>query len=192
MGLGTKSVYLGNDTTLDAKYGDSGTEKTGIDATWLHSEYDTYDNEMEAISLTSGGYGSATAWAYLGRAFTVEDDSGSEWATISASSYMRGEMNVAFDGTNYGKIELIVKDETEDEVYDDLLFEKGDYINNDIDRTVRGSVNVDLEAGHTYGVQIETTAEITVDGDAEEASTDFSREDDGDDRTTWEEVKISF
>ena len=79
-----------------------------------------------------------------------------------------------------------------DEVYDDLLFEKGDYINNDIDRTVHGSVNVNLEAGHTYGAHIKTLAEITIDGDAEEASTDFSREDDRNDRTTWDEVKISF
>lgn len=192
MGLGTKSVYLGHDTTLDAKYGDSGTEDTGADATWLYSDFDDSNNEMEALSITGGGYGTATAWTYLGRSFTVEDDSGSQWATISAKAYMNGEMNVAFDGTNYGKIELIVKDETDDEYHDEVMFEKGDYINNDIDQYVNDSLNINLEAGHTYGVQIKTTAEITVDGDAEEASTDFSREDDGDDRVEWEEVKINF
>lgn len=192
MGIGTKSVYLGNDTTLDAKYGDAGTKSTNLTANILESDFDKYNNEVETVAITGGGYGSATAWAYLGRAFEVEDASGSQLATVTATVYMNGEMNTFNDGTNYQKVSLIVKDETDGEVYDEIIFEKGDYINNDIDRTITDSLNVKLEAGHVYGVQIKSVSEITVDADVEEASADFSRADDGDDRIEWESVQIKF
>ena len=191
MGIGRKSVYLGRDATLYPEWENQGTEETGIEADKKYAEGDSNNNEMEAMSTTGGGYGSVTAWAKVGRVFKIEDDSGSEWATISATSDVLGQMSSFNDGNQYAKIKFTIEDLDDDEVHDDVLFEKSDY-QADINETVTGSVNVNLQAQHSYSAEIETIAEVTVDGDAEEAASDFSREYDGNHHVTWEEVNIKF
>lgn len=186
-----KSVWLGTDTCLcDAKAGDHGTTSS-FSATWLYAEHDTTNDEMEALAFTSGGFGTATAWAWIGRTMVVEDSSGSQMASFTADGYMNGSMSVFNDGTNYVKIQLIVEDHTSGTRYDETIFEKGDYIK-EISQNFTDSMYVDLKAGHEYTASIETLAEITVDGDIEEASSDFSREDDGDERVEYHGIYVDF
>ena len=191
MGIGRKEVYFGQDTTLYPEFHNMGTEESGGVADWKHADGDSNNNEMEAGVITGGGYGTGTAWAMLGRTFKVEEEEGSEWATISVTSDVLGQMSSYNDGDQYAKVYLEVEDLDDDEVHDDTMFEKTDYIGN-IDETVEGSVNVNLQAQHSYGVEIRALAECTVDGDAEEAGSDFSRDDDGNHHVAWEEGNIKF
>jgi len=191
MGVGRKSVSLGRDATLYPKFHNDGTEESGGVADWKHADGDSGNNEMEVGVITGGGYGTGSAWAMLGRTFKITDEEGSEWATISATSDVLGQMSSYNDGEQYAKVWLEVEDLDDDELHDDTMFEKSDYID-DIDETVEGSVSVNLQAQHSYSAEIRALAECTVDGDAEEAGSDFSRDDDGNHHITWEEVNIKF
>lgn len=190
-GSSQKSVWLGTDTRLcDAYRGSQGTTSS-FTATWLYADADTSNDEMEALALSTGGWGTATAWAWLGRDFVVEDSSGSDTAIFTADGYMNGSMSVFNDGTNYAKIELVVEDHTSGSRFDETIFEKGDYIK-EISQGFTDSMQIELKAGHSYTASIETIAEITVDGDIEEASSDFSREDDGNERVEYHSIDIDF
>lgn len=168
MGLGAKSVYLGNNVSLQPKYGDSGEEESGsgfVGAETPHNA-DVSNNAIYAKAAADGGHGTLTTWAYLGRALVVEDSSTeSQRADITARGSFTGSMNY-IDGGNYASIELIVKDETDNEKYDETVREWVDHIDTGFEGDFTDTMTVNLEGQHTYGVILKLTTEITLDAEA--------------------------
>ncbi|WP_435066346.1 hypothetical protein [Halobaculum sp. EA56] len=162
MGFGTKSVYLGSDTTISQmKYGDKYTEINGTLAEPNASaDFSTSENDIYTGVGCAGGAGTCTAWAYLGRAIQVEDSSGEELATFTARGYLQGSMEYN-EGAIFEQVELIVEDETDNERYDETIFKKSDYNDAGIQYSYNDSLLVELEAGHTYGVHIKSTSELS-------------------------------
>ena len=191
---GTADVYLGQDETLSTtEYGDNGTNSTGFqisEISDLDADHDSSVDEAYAEVGNSSGDGSLTAWAYVGRTFEVKDNSGSQDATITFNGGLFGAMSL--DGaSNYVKAEMTVEDQTDDEKYDEVLYEKSDYIGS-IDENITDSTIVPLEAGHFYGVKAEVLAEITVTEAGDTAISDFHRDGSRDGWLYWDQVDIKF
>jgi hypothetical protein len=99
---------------------------------------------------------------------------------------------MSLDGaSNYVKAEMTVEDQTDDEKYDEVLYEKSDYIGS-IDENITDSTIVPLEAGHFYGVKTEVLAEITVTEPGDTAISDFHRDGSRDGWLYRDQVDIKF
>jgi hypothetical protein len=194
MGTGTKSVYLGNDTSLQPKYEYTGKEQTGWG--WADVEdarnADRYNNAAYSKAKASAGHGTLTTWAYIARSIFIEDDSSeNQAADIIAYGDYRGTMNF-YDGSNYASIELLVSDETDDHTYDETIEEWIDYVNTDMSGSFNDTLRVNLEGQHTYGIILKVTTEITLDAEGPtECISDFYN-DASPGILSWDSVDIDF
>jgi len=172
---GPAEVWLGSDSSFsDMNISRSGEEEG--ESSWdgsktIQHEGDTVNDHSEAGVHATTGHGSLTAWAWVGRDFEVQDNSGSQTATITAEGNYYGSMSYQDGGSNYLHGELIVEDYTDNEYYDNTIIEKTDYINENYSGSYTQSLNVDLQSGHFYGAVIKVTAEISLATEAANAAT---------------------
>lgn len=194
MGLGSKSVYLGNDTSLQPEYGDTGKEQSGTG--WVGVEdarnADSSNNAAYSKAGADAGHGTLTTWSYIARSVFIENDSSeSQAADIIAHGDYSGSMNF-YDGSNYASIELLVKDETEGQTYDETIEEWIDYINTGFSGSFNDTLRVNLEGQHTYGIILKITTEITLDAEGPtECMSDFYN-DASPGILSWDSIDIDF
>lgn len=161
--IGVKSLWLGNDASLDAKYGGKGKNKEGFSHDWISGHdagFDTSNNDAYAQAAVNHGEGSLTAWAYLGRSVQVENDSGHQEGTVT----FRGSLNGALGGDSgnpYVHVKMTVEDLDQNQSFNDMVFQKSGYIGGIDEPDLVNSMQVDFEAGHLYGVKVELMAEVT-------------------------------
>lgn len=164
MGLnGPKEIWLGNDNSMtDMNIGSSGQNEAGtLYQTTANHEPDTSSDHAEAGVKASHGHGSLTAWAWVGRDFEIQDNSGSQTATITADGSYFGSMSYDDGGSNYVHMEMIIEDYDDQKYYDETIFEKSDYNGNPNGSYVQ-SMDIELRAGHTYAATIKVTSEISL------------------------------
>jgi hypothetical protein len=103
------SVYLGQDTTLDPDFGDKyeSDDTDSYQDAELTAESDVNSETIEAYAWDNAGYGTFFAWAYVGREFVVEDDSGSQTATITFQPDVTADMGFGGECGNGALLEFL-------------------------------------------------------------------------------------
>ncbi len=174
----TKStVQLGNDVTFyTSDSGDHGSSRWGVAPTWYGSQYYLSLNKVEAATLLGpGGYGSASAWGWVGKSFYVSG-TGTKPANIIMRGHIYGLTSAFAGGNSNVEINLVVYDTTTGVRYSTTIYQKseGGVGWTGVDKDFNNGISVNLQGGHTYMVYIEVITSGAVYG-AGEAGSDFGR-----------------
>jgi len=174
----TKStVMLGSDTTFyTSDSGDHGSSSWGVAPTWYGSQYYLSSNKVEAATLLGpGGYGSASAWGWVGKSFYVSG-TGTKPANIIMRGHIYGLTSAVAGGNSNVEINLVVYDTTTGAKYTTTIYQKseGGLGWTGVDKDFNNGISVNLQGGHTYIVYIEVITSGAVYGTGE-AGSDFGR-----------------
>jgi hypothetical protein len=187
------SVYLGQDTTLDPDFGDKyeSDDTDSYQDAELTAEYDVNSDTIEAYAWDNAGYGTFFAWAYVGREFFVEDDSGSQTATITFQPDVTADMGFAGECGNGALLEFWIEDHTDNEKLDETVFSYTDYARS-WSKSYTDSQNVTLEAGHGYSAVMRIRADTTCEANAGSGVSDVSDDEDGSHMVNVGNIDINF
>jgi hypothetical protein len=149
------TVTLGRDATFtNADCGNSGTSYSGITPNCKGADYSkSYRRARESILIGCPGYSQGSAWAWVGKSFSVSG-SGSRSANIRMAGHIYGLTSAAAGGASSTNIDLIVKDTTTGTSYSTTIYSKscggvGWY---ECNQNFNKGVSVTLQAGHSYKV----------------------------------------
>jgi len=187
------SVYLGRDETLDPNFGDKYESDDADDYqdAELQAEYDTSADTAEAYAWDNAGYGTFKAWAYIGREFVVEDNEGEQQATITFRPDVDADMGFAGECGNGAKLEFWVEDHTDNEKFDETVFNYTDYARS-WSKSYTDSLDITLEANHGYTTAMKITATTTCEANAGSGVSDFTDYDDGSQMVDVGNIDIEF
>jgi hypothetical protein len=188
-----ESVYLGEDESLDPDYGDKyeSDDTDSYQDAELKAEYDLGSDTIEAYAWDTAGYGTFLAWAYIGAEFEIKDSSGQQDATITFTPDVTADMGLSGECGNGAKLEGWVEDHTDSEKLDDTVFDYTDYART-WSSSYTDSVNMTLEAGHTYSTVMKITASTTCEANAGSSVSDFTDNDDGSQKVDVGNIQIKF
>lgn len=192
---GGDTVTLGTDKTFwDADIGDCGKSKWGLVFPIYGSHYDTGNRKATAAVGLPPGLGGATAWAWVGKDFTVQG-SGSQAATVRMVGHYYGTIMTAVAALAKVTIELIVKDMTTGGVWKTTIFTFtiGVIYCETWDEDFNDNLTVQFTAGCTYQVRLRVYCMATV-GGIGGATSDFGPEDgdNGRDKVQYSYIRITF
>lgn len=173
-GGGSPTVQVGTDATFDGgEYGDAGTSRSGAGTADITREsgYSVSNDDMTAVVILSGGYGTSTAYSVLGTPFDVSGSSGQS-ATVSFDADIYGEMNQT-GGSNFAELKFRLEDITDNETYSQQSWYRSDHIGS-ISTSVSDSMLVDLQPDHSYEMEVELTAYCSSSAEVDLIASDFS------------------
>lgn len=155
--LSRSTVTLGTDATFyTADWGSTDKGKSQLPVGVWDSDYYLDIKQDEAVSIIGSGFGSAWAYAQVGKQFTVSG-TGSQSANIRMSGHISGYLFVILAGSTSVKIDLVVLDETTSTKYTTNILNESRGLAgwDDWYQSFNQGVNVNLQAGHDYTSYLE-------------------------------------